>query len=151
MINDVIVVSILAIVSAQLLKYPIMIFKEGKTSLNVIFSTGSMPSSHTALVTAMSLEVGKIAGYNSVSYGIAFVFAIIVIHDAVKVRGESGRQAKYINDLTEEIKKIEEVFDFKLSPNIRKKKLKELIGHTPFEVLGGILCGVLIFIIYNLF
>ncbi len=150
MINDTILVALIAVVLAQLLKYPIRIYKEGKADLKIIFSTGSMPSSHTAFVTAMSFEVGILSGFNSVDYGIAFILMIIVIHDAIKVRGESGRQAKYINDISEELKNLEKIFDFKVSPNIRKEKLKELIGHTPFEVLGGLFCGFIVFIIYNL-
>ncbi len=150
MINDTILVSIIAVVLAQGLKYPIRIYKEGKANINIVLSTGSMPSSHSALVTAMSCEVGFLNGFNSVEYGIAFVLMVIVIHDAIKVRGESGRQAKYINDLSEELKSLEKIFDFKVSPNIRKEKLKELIGHTPFEVLGGVICGFIVFIIYNL-
>ncbi len=150
MINDTIIVSIIAVVIAQLLKYPIKIYKEGHADIKTVFATGSMPSSHTSLVTAMSFEVGMLSGYNSVEYAIAFVLMVIVIHDAVKVRGESGRQAKYINDLSEELKNLEKIFDFKVSSNIRKEKLKELIGHTPFEVLGGFICGFIVFIIYNL-
>ncbi len=150
MINETILVAIMAVVTAQLLKYPIRVYKEGKSKLSIIFSTGSMPSSHTAFVTAMSFEVGALSGFNSVEYGIAFILMVIVIHDAIKVRGESGRQAKYINELSEELKNLEKIFDLKVSSNVRKEKLKELIGHTPFEVLGGFICGFIIFIIYNL-
>lgn len=150
MTNDVIYVSIFAIISAQLLKYPFMFLKGQKPEFSIIFSTGSMPSSHTALVVAMSLEIGKLTGFYSSIYGLSFVIVVLVIHDALKVRGESGKQAKQINVLSEEIKKLEGVFDFKVSNDFKKDKLKEIIGHTPFEILGGIICGILVFYLYNL-
>ncbi|MFV0288720.1 MAG: divergent PAP2 family protein [Mycoplasmatales bacterium] len=149
--NEVIIVSLMAIVVAQLLKYPIYYFKQGQRNLGIIFSTGSMPSSHTALVVAMALEVGQLAKFSSPVFGVACIFAIITIHDAVKVRGESGKQAKIINKISIDLKAITEVLNVKLDQEERNVKLKELIGHNTNEVLVGFLVGTIVFLIYNSF
>lgn len=142
--NQVLFVCILAWAIAQTMKYPIYYLKTGQSNIGIIFSTGSMPSSHTAIVTSLALEVGKVAGWNSPVFAVAFVLASIVIHDAVKVRGESGKQAQIINKLVESL-------DFHVNFEKRQERLKELIGHTTSEVIGGFVVGLVVFLIYNLF
>lgn len=147
--NEVILVSATAMIVAQLIKFPIYFFKEGKTNFSIIVSTGSMPSSHSAVVVACALEVGILSGFSSQAFGLAFVLMGITIHDAVKVRGESGKQASKINQISLDIQKIMQIVDTKTSTSERTIKLKELIGHTTSEVLGGILVGIIVFVFYN--
>ncbi len=148
--NQIILIAIIAVITAQLLKYPIYYLKHNEWNSKVIFSTGSMPSSHTALVTAVTFQTGILSGFDSVEFGICFVFAGMVIHDAVKVRGESGKQAQVINMLLEDVKTVGRVMDVKVGNEERNIILKELIGHTTSEVIVGFFMGLLVFGIYNL-
>ncbi len=142
--NEVIIVCIISWAIAQVLKLPIYYLKKDEWNPRIMLSTGSMPSSHTAIVVSMSLEVGAILGYGSPEFGICFVIAGIVMHDAVKVRGESGKQAQIINQLLDAI-------DIHIDAVKRQEKLKELIGHTVSEVLGGFIVGASVVFVYNLF
>ncbi len=146
--NDVVVVSILCMVIAQAVKIPFYYVKTGEWSLSIAFSTGSMPSSHTAVVVGLASSVGKISGTESVSFAIALVFAAITIHDAVKVRGESGKQARVINSLSTELTLLYKSLDLTNDKEFREQNLKELIGHTYSEVLGGIIVGLFVTYIY---
>lgn len=148
--NDIILISLIAMIIAQLIKLPIYYLKEGKFFPAIIFSTGSMPSSHSAVVVACAFETGKIAGFDSATFGVAFVLMGITIHDAVKVRGESGKQASKINQINQEIQNLMQILDLKTSTTERTIKLKELIGHTTSEVFGGVITGIIVFVIYNL-
>ncbi len=142
--NEVIIVCIISWALAQTFKLPIYYLRKGEWNPSIMLSTGSMPSSHTAIVVAMALEVGSILGYDSPEFGIGFVIAGIIIHDAVKVRGESGKQAQIINQLLDAI-------DIHIDAVKRQEKLKELIGHTVSEVIGGFLVGASVVFVYNLF
>lgn len=96
---------------------------------------GGMPSTHTAGVAALSTSVGLTQGFNSALFAIALVLTIIVIFDAQVVRRASSRQAKVLNKLIE---------DIYFKRGIKEESLKELLGHTPVEVLGGIVLGVVV-------
>lgn len=146
--NDVVAVSILCMVIAQAVKIPFYYVKTGEWSLSIAFSTGSMPSSHTAVVVGLASSVGNISGTESVSFAIALVFAAITIHDAVKVRGESGKQARVINSLSTELTLLYKSLDLTNAKEFREQNLKELIGHTYSEVLGGIIVGLFVTYIY---
>lgn len=150
MINDVIVVAFIGMVVAQTIKVPILRMKDGFWDWRMVFSTGGMPSSHTAAIVATALQVGLDSGFDSPLFGLAFVCASVIIHDAVKVRGESGKQASQINAINDALGKLVDVIDVNISEEERDERLKELIGHTVSEVLGGILCGMLVVLIYNI-
>lgn len=146
----VIIVALLTMLVAQGIKLPIYYFKTGIWDSTIIFSTGSMPSSHSAVVIATVLEIGVLEGYSSSLFGLSCVFAAIVIHDAIKVRGETGKQAKQINELSDSLKNIQEIMNFKNENEVQQAQLKELIGHTSSEVIGGIMIGIIIFGLCNL-
>jgi len=106
-----------------------------KTNLDVrkLFTSGGMPSSHSAMVTSLSTAVGLKEGWTSTMFSISVVFALIVIYDAAGVRRAVGRQAALLNQMIEDaVEKGEFATD----------KMSELLGHTPFEVLVGILLGI---------
>ncbi len=146
--NDVVVVSILCTIIAQAVKIPFYYVKTGEWRLSIAFSTGSMPSSHTAVVVGLASSVGHISGTDSTSFAIALVFAAITIHDAVKVRGESGKQARVINSISTELTLLYKSLDLTNAKEFREQNLKELIGHTYSEVLGGIIMGLFVTYIY---
>lgn len=118
---------------AQFLKpfieYPI----HGRLKPGLWFASGGMPSSHSSLVTATCLSAGLYEGFDSAAFAVAFAIAMIVIYDAAGVRLQAGLQAKKINELVDEL----------LSGHpISQETLKEVIGHTPRQVLAGILLGI---------
>lgn len=119
--------------TAQVLKVVINIFSYGKLDLTRLLGSGGMPSSHTALVMALSVSVGKHIGWESPLFAISAVFAGIVMHDAAGVRRASGQQAEALNKVISRIYHGE-----KIQPD----KLKELIGHTPVEILAGAILGI---------
>lgn len=105
-----------------------------------LVGSGGMPSSHSATVCALATSAGFVYGLGSFEFAIAFIFAFIVMYDAMGVRLETGKQAKIINDLVASFKHLEGTHWAKISPD----KLKEFVGHTPIQVLVGAFLGILI-------
>ena len=100
----------------------------------VFFSTGGMPSSHSALVTSLATASGMLVGFDSGQFAVATVLALIVMYDARGVRKESGQHARIINRILREM----------LSGHtINEAELKELLGHTTIEVFVGALVGII--------
>ena len=102
------------------------------------FEAGGMPSAHSATVSSLTISLGLVYGWDSPLFAIAIVLALIVMYDATGVRREAGRQALLLNKIVEEIY---------ASDRDKIKKLKEMIGHTPFEVIIGSGIGVAIALI----
>lgn len=98
-----------------------------------LIGTGGMPSTHAAGVTALSLTIGFQAGFNSPLFAAAAAFTVITLFDAQGVRRWSGRQAQILNKMME---------DMYFKRRIQEQRLKELLGHTPIEVLAGMGIGV---------
>lgn len=140
--NIVLECALWAVIIAQWFKLPVYYFKYGEWDWKIVTSTGSMPSSHTAFVTALAISIGITEGFDSAIFALALVFALITIHDAVKVRGESGKQAKVLNQMKQDLATVATLVNVKDIEN-NEEKLKELIGHTNVEVLGGLVIGVI--------
>jgi uncharacterized protein len=117
---------------AQILKPILEYFQTRRWHWGLWFSSGGMPSSHSALVCSAMLSIGLFHGFDAPVFALAVVVAMIVVYDATGVRREAGRHAEKINILIEEL--------FSGQP-ISDKQLKEVIGHTPIEVMGGVLLG----------
>lgn len=148
--NEILFVSFVSLVLAQLIKFPIYYIKHRKFYLPIIISTGSMPSSHTSFVVSLATSIGIIEGTQSSVFALAVVFAMITLHDAVMVRGESGKQAQLLNELTQIVEELGESINFKNTKEIREEKLKTLIGHSFSEVLAGFVLGIVWPFIYFL-
>lgn len=140
--NAVLVIGLIAWGLAQFLKVPIQYILYGKVNWGLWFSSGGMPSSHSALVTSITLAIGLYDGFNTSTFALAVAISMIVIYDAAGVRREAGRHAEKLNILINEF--------FSGQP-ISEKQLKEVIGHTPAQVLGGIFLGVGTAIIFYFF
>lgn len=127
---------------AGIIKVIIEFILNNTISLKRILGSGGMPSSHTATVVSLAISLGYINGIDSSIFALAVMFAIIVIHDAVGVRQETGKQAKVLNQMLFDT----DIFsDFDL-----QKHFKEYVGHTPFQVLvGGIVGAVCAFFMIN--
>ena len=130
--------------AAQLIKFTFEIIQNKKFDFAKLVSSGGMPSSHSSAVCALTTGVGMLEGISSTAFAISFVLSLIVMYDAMGVRREAGKHSKILNSL------IEDLLDYK--PEYFQKNLKELIGHTPFQVLCGAVLGVITpFIIQSLF
>lgn len=133
--NKILGCALLAWFVAQLLKVMIDLLLKRKLNIGRMIGSGGMPSSHSAMVTALAVAVGRTAGASSVLFAMCFVLAAIVMYDAAGVRRETGEQAKILNQMIENW--IDDDTDF-------GRELKELVGHTPLEVFAGAALGIAI-------
>lgn len=133
--NKVLWVAITSWFIAQLLKVIITLLQERRFDFSKFIASGGMPSSHSAFVMALAIGIGQQYGYDSPLFAISAVLSFIVMYDAANVRLEAGRQAAVINQI------IEVLENPTLNP---EERLKELLGHTPIQVLMG---GILGFIV----
>ena len=134
--NYVLLCSMLGWLSASSAKVVILFVREKRLDLRKFFSSGGMPSSHSATVSSLAAAVAKTDGIGSTAFAISFMFAFIVMYDASGVRRAAGEQAKILNQLIDNFSENKPVY--------MKKNLKEIIGHTPLEVIVGALLGILI-------
>ncbi|MDR1736035.1 MAG: divergent PAP2 family protein [Oscillospiraceae bacterium] len=133
--NHIINVSVAAFFIAQGLKMLVYVIQYRKFEWSRVFGSGGMPSSHAATVCALTVTVGRDSGMSTPQFAVAFVLAIIVMYDASNVRRSAGQHAQVLNYIMDN-------WHEKSSPKIFDKDLKELLGHTPFQVLCGAILGV---------
>jgi hypothetical protein len=134
--NRVLLVALIACFLAQALKLIIELIKNRKVNVSVLTTTGGMPSAHSALVTALAGGVGQTIGWASPEFAVATVFAIIVMYDAAGVRQAAGNQARILNQMIDDL--------FHEKPDYAADRLKELLGHTPVQVIVGSALGITI-------
>lgn len=134
--NRVLLAALTASLVAQVLKLAIEFAKDRKVNLRVLVTTGGMPSAHSAMVAALATGVGQTAGWASAEFAITFVFALIVMYDAAGVRQAAGKQARILNQIIDEF--------FQEDHEFNEDRLKELLGHTPMQVVVGSILGVVI-------
>ncbi len=134
--NHVLIVALIACFAAQGLKAIIELVRHRKLNLRAMTGTGGMPSAHSALVTALACGVGQTLGWGSPMFAATAVFSIIVMYDAAGVRQAAGKQAKVLNQIIDEL--------FQEKPELSEDRLKELLGHTPFQVIAGSILGAMI-------
>jgi acid phosphatase family membrane protein YuiD len=135
--NKVLVISVCAWAVAQMLKVFVILIREKRLDLSYFFTSGGMPSAHSATVCALATAVAMIEGLSSVAFAIAMILAIIVMYDAAGVRRAVSRQASVLNRIVKE-------FRIKRSMGEVERDLRELIGHTPFQVIIGSALGIII-------
>lgn len=138
--NPIVLCSLFAWITAQILKVPLYYRVEHRLDWRRLVGSGGMPSSHSAMVIALMLSVGLTHGFDTAAFGVSLVLCLIVMYDAIGVRRETGTQATVINRILKEV--------FVGGHRISDEELKELIGHTPFEVLGGVLVGSVTTVLY---
>jgi acid phosphatase family membrane protein YuiD len=132
--NQVLILSLTACFTAQGLKAVIELIRNGKINLRSLVSTGGMPSAHSALVGALATGVGLQKGWSSNEFAISALFAVIVMYDAAGVRQAAGKQARILNQIIDEL--------FQEEHTLNEERLKELLGHTPFQVIMGLSLGI---------
>jgi len=133
--NKALIAAILAWFAAQVIKVLLVLFDEKKLDLSKMISSGGMPSSHSALITAMTASVGKTTGLDSVAFAIAAVTSLVVMYDAANVRREAGKHAELLNKIAR---------DLYPDNHMNQEKLKELLGHKQIEVVAGAILGITI-------
>lgn len=124
---------IMAAIVAQVLKLIGYLIIHKKFNFKILTTTGGMPSSHSAGVIGLATTVGIIDGYTSITFAIAFGYSLVVMYDAAGVRRSAGKIAAVLNRIKEDI--------YAHKPELIGDKLKELLGHTPFEVFVGAILG----------
>lgn len=129
---------------AQVSKTIIYLIVNKKLRLERMFGGGGMPSSHSATVSGLCTATGMLYGGGSIEFAVTFCLAMIVMYDAMNVRMETGRQGKVLNDMLE----IFQNMGKSISP---EERLKELVGHTPTQVLAGCLTGILVAVVIVLY
>lgn len=134
--NSVLIVAVMACLIAQASKLAFELVRHQKINVRALVTTGGMPSAHSALVTALATGVGQTSGWASPEFAIATIFAIIVMYDAAGVRQAAGKQARILNQMIDEL--------FSEHHEFNEARLKELLGHTPVQVIVGSILGVTI-------
>lgn len=136
---------------AQIIKFFLTYLSTKRFVVERLVGAGGMPSSHSSLVCSMTVAMAKLVGFASPLFAIMLCFSAIVMYDAMGVRRAAGEQAKVLNkmvfdfeDLTNEIKALFSGEWDKDDEDERRKQLKEFIGHTPLEVLGGAVLGIIV-------
>lgn len=133
--NKVLIAVLSAWLLAQVFKIPTEYLRSRRWMWAMFFAAGGMPSSHTALMVAGTLAVGLYYGFDNPIFAIATGITMIIAHDAAGVRRQAGKHAERINVLFDELLR---------GHTWSEDDLKEVIGHTPLEVVGGIIFGTIV-------
>lgn len=133
--NPFLITGVSSWIIAQILKTIISSIINKHFDIRRIYGDGGMPSGHSATVTSLAVMSGLTFGFNSFQFAIAAIFAIIVCHDAMGVRRETGKQTLLIKELVKS-------FEILSTEKLPEVKLKEFVGHTPVQVGAGILLGI---------
>ncbi|MBQ6698970.1 MAG: divergent PAP2 family protein [Oscillospiraceae bacterium] len=120
---------------AQVIKLIIHTIVYKKFEISRLFGDGGMPSGHSATVASLAVACALMRGTGSVEFAISGILAIVVCHDAMGVRLETGKQAVILNEVVE-------LYNILSKEKLPEVKLKEFVGHTPMQVLFGVLLGI---------
>lgn len=140
--NYVLNVGMFSWIMAQVFKTLLYWYVSKEIRLERLVGAGGMPSAHSSTVCSLTVAVAKVEGFSSTLFALAFAFAAIVMYDAMGVRRAAGEHAKIINLIVNR-----DFTDIKNYFPKDKDELKELLGHTPLEVLGGAILGISIALI----
>jgi len=133
--NKLLIAAVLALLIAQAAKGLIGLIRERRFNFHYIAGAGGMPSSHAAFVTALATAAGRQLGLDSPVFAVSVVLAAVVVYDAAGVRRAVSIQARILNQMMD---------DYFQNKGIQQKRLRELIGHTPFQVLVGAILGFVV-------
>lgn len=122
--------------SAQVIKVILHFIKQKPVNFRLLVQTGGMPSSHSSSMTGMAFSVGINTGFDSILFAVALGVSLVVMYDAAGVRQAAGKMAGILNKMTEDI--------YLHHPDQVPERLRELLGHTPVEVLVGGVLGIFI-------
>ena len=120
-------------VLAQVIKLLLEYMRHRRWQWSLLVSAGGMPSSHTALTTGVAVSAGLLAGWDSPAFALAWILTVVVTYDAMGVRRQAGDHARVLNLMIDELL---------TGHPLAEKELKEVLGHTPREVVAGMLLGI---------
>lgn len=146
--------ALIGIVFAQFIKIPINYIFTRKVDWGLFTSTGSMPSSHSAAVTALTTSIGFSEGFDSPIFAVSAIFTVIVMFDATGIRYQAGQHAVIINQMRIDFQRfVREAKGWQEKDEEEKlKELKTLLGHKPSEVFAGAVTGIVLsIVIYTFF
>lgn len=133
--NQVLIAGLISWFFGQFLKVPMEYLINRRINWGLWFSSGGMPSTHSSLMVSVTISTGLNYGFDSAIFAVAFAISMIVVYDATGVRRQAGIHAQKINQLFEEILRGEP---------IEMEQLKEVLGHTPAQVFGGVILGIIV-------
>jgi acid phosphatase family membrane protein YuiD len=133
--NTVLISGLFAWAIAQIVKLPLEYIRKRHWDWSLLLRAGGMPSSHSALVTAVAHGIGLTEGFASPVFGLAVAMAMIVIYDATGIRRQAGLHAEIINAL------VQDLFE---GHALRQEQLREVLGHSPMEAFVGMVLGLVI-------
>ena len=133
--NNVLIAGFSAWGLAQIIKVPLNYLARREWDWALLLRAGGMPSSHSALVAATAHSIGLFEGFDTAMFALSVAIAVIVIYDATGIRRQAGKHAEIINAM---------VRDLASGHPLREEQLREVLGHTPLEALGGMLLGLLV-------
>ncbi len=136
--NPVGVSTMLGWLLGQIVKVPVEFLRHKEWNWTLLLSAGGMPSSHSALMTAVTVSIGLNAGWGSPIFALALAITGIVVYDATGVRRQAGFHAERINQIVRELLHLKKLEESEVS------YLREIIGHTPGEAVAGVLFGMMI-------
>lgn len=139
--NRILVCGCVAWLCAQVLKTAIYSLVNHRLDLTRLYGDGGMPSGHSATVAAMATTSAVLYGLGSFEFAVTLLLAIIVMHDAMGVRLETGKQAKVIKEIAELMESLGKDVS-------NEEKLKEFVGHTPVQVTAGALLGIIVALLW---
>jgi acid phosphatase family membrane protein YuiD len=139
MVHKIGIAALVSGTAAQIMKVVIDLVQKRTFNPLRVLDTGGMPSSHTAVVTALTVGVAVYQGVSSPLFGISLIFSLYFVFEATGLRQEVGNQARVLNEIIEK---------FKETHHINADSLRELIGHTWAEVLGGFALGLLVALLF---
>ena len=131
--NKIIIIAFIAWILNQSLKLILFYVTEKRWDIRRFTGAGGMPSTHSALSMCVAITIGIKEGWETPLFALAIVIAFIIMADAAGVRRETGEQAKVLNKI---------ILEFFKEIKLKDKRLKELVGHTPFEVIVGAFMGI---------
>ncbi len=133
------IAALLANIIAQVMKPVFLYFRTKRFDFRQTFASGGFPSSHTSTVVALALSIGLEVGFNHNLFFISFIFAGIIIYDAINVRYYAGKNIELTQQL---INDLQEMTSLEFLSPIYQEKLKQVLGHKLVEAMGGIVLGV---------
>jgi len=133
--NQVLFAGLISWFFGQFLKVPMEYLINRRINWGLWFSSGGMPSTHSSLMVSVTISTGLNFGFDSAIFAVAFAISMIVVYDATGVRRQAGIHAQKINQIFEELLRGEP---------IEIEQLKEVLGHTPAQVVGGVILGIIV-------
>jgi acid phosphatase family membrane protein YuiD len=133
--NSVLIAALIAWAIAQTVKLPLEYIRDRRWDWSLLLRAGGMPSSHSALVTAVAHGIGLTEGFTSPLFALGVAMAMIVIYDATGIRRQAGRHAEIINAL------VQDLFE---GHALRQEQLREVLGHSPMEAFVGMVLGLVV-------